>query len=105
MWAAGIISYQLIFGKHPFEDSATSRASMEQRLKNYQDMTFPSVKPEQVSLQARHIISMLCQKSIAGRFNPSDALSHPWITRKLDESLPYSRKEQQELQARNYDIE
>lgn len=48
---------------------------------------------------------MLCQKSIAGRFTPRDALQHPWITRKLNDILPISRKEMLEQKARNYELE
>jgi serine/threonine protein kinase len=62
---------------------------MELRLKNYTEIEFPS-QPA-VSPQAKHLISSLLQKQIAARFSPSQALNHPWITRKLDDSLPLTR--------------
>jgi hypothetical protein len=42
MWAAGIITYELIFGKHPMEESTNSRTEMEERLKNYTSIKFPT---------------------------------------------------------------
>jgi hypothetical protein len=41
MWAAGIITYELIYGKHPMDDSTNSRIEMEERLKNYSSIKFP----------------------------------------------------------------
>jgi len=54
---------------------------MVERLKNYTEIKFPDVAG--VSDQAKHLISSLLQKSISGRYCPSTALDHPWITRKL----------------------
>jgi serine/threonine protein kinase len=68
-----------------------SRIRMEQFLKNYSEISFP--KNNSVSEAAKHMISKLCQKSVSGRFSPNDALKHPWITRKLDQNLPCTRKE------------
>jgi hypothetical protein len=33
MWAAGIITYQLLYGVHPLDAYAQSRLQMEQKLK------------------------------------------------------------------------
>lgn len=57
MWAAGIITYQLIFGKHPLDQASFSRQEMELRLKNYTEIEFPN--QPQVSLQAQHLIASL----------------------------------------------
>jgi hypothetical protein len=50
MWAAGIIAYTLIYGRHPLDESSFSRQEMELRLKNYTEIEFP-IQPE-VSPQA-----------------------------------------------------
>jgi hypothetical protein len=42
MWAAGIITYQLIFGKHPLHVSGEKRQEMEAKLKNYTEIPFRS---------------------------------------------------------------
>ena len=89
MWAAGIITYQLIYGIHPLDESSYSRQEMEECLKNYTELKYPT--NVEVSVQAKHLISSLLQKSISGRFAPSAALNHPWITRKLNEKLPLTR--------------
>jgi hypothetical protein len=47
----------------------------------------------------------LLQKSISARLLPSAALSHPWITRKLNEKLPLTLQQKLEADARNYAIE
>ena len=42
MWAAGIIMYQLIFGKHPIHIHGETRSEMEAKLKNYSEISFRS---------------------------------------------------------------
>ena len=93
----------LLVGVHPFEDYAQTRSEMEDKLKCYKEIAFPN--SVDISKQAKHLIQMLTQKSISGRFTPRDALQHPWITRKLDEVLPISRKEMLEQKAKNYELE
>lgn len=51
------------------------------------------------------MIQSLCHNSVSGRFSAEDALNHPWITRKLDQELPLTRKEMFVKEAANYDIE
>ena len=82
MWAAGIILFMILYGHHPMEESATSRVKMQQVLRGYNEIKFPATG--KVSVQAKHLIQQLCQKSISGRFTAKQALQHPWITRKLD---------------------
>jgi hypothetical protein len=38
MWAAGIITYQLIFGKHPLEQATYSKLDMEEKLKKFSEV-------------------------------------------------------------------
>lgn len=57
MWAAGIITYQLVFNEHPMQDVITSRYRLEERLKNFTEVNFPK-KPE-ASLQVKHLIQSL----------------------------------------------
>ena len=54
MWAAGIITHQLVYGCHPMHDATFSRAKLEECLRNFSDMTFP--ENDKVSVQARHLI-------------------------------------------------
>jgi serine/threonine protein kinase len=74
---------------------------MEERLKNFISVTFP---PDEVSFQAKHLISYLLQKSVSARFSPEAALSHPWITRELDADLPLTRNQQLELQSKRFEL-
>lgn len=58
MWAAGIITYQLIFGKHPMHVNGEKRQEMETKLKNYTEIPFKT--NDAISPQAKHLISSLC---------------------------------------------
>ena len=55
---------------------------MEQCLKNFTEIRFPS-SSNHVSYQAKHLIQSLLQKSISARLTATVALDHPWITRNL----------------------
>ena len=41
MWAAGVIMYELIVGKHPLWEKGISRNGMEEKLKNFNGFTYP----------------------------------------------------------------
>jgi hypothetical protein len=41
MWAAGIIAYRLLFGKHPLDEATYTRHDMELKLKNFTEVEFP----------------------------------------------------------------
>ncbi|KAI8338256.1 kinase-like domain-containing protein [Chlamydoabsidia padenii] len=72
VWALGILAYELLVGKPPFEHS--------DYLETYQhivkvDFTFP----DHVSAQARHFISLALQYDIRKRSHLSDLVRHPWL--------------------------
>jgi serine/threonine protein kinase len=106
MWAAGIMLFELIYGFHPL-DKGFSREEMENCLREYTELQFPQVNLNAVKIteQAKHLIEGLCQCQISGRYTAEQALSHPWITRKLDDKLPLTRKQQRDEQAQRQDLE
>ena len=84
MWAAGVMMYELIVGKHPlYEKGATSR-DIEEKLAKFTGFNYPKT----VSKHARHLIDSLCHRTLNQRYKAVNALQHPWITRNLDEQLP-----------------
>lgn len=93
IWAAGVIMYELITGRHPMWEPGEGKAEMEERMKSFKGFRFPKT----MSKQARHLIGMLCQPSISARSRAAEALQHPWITRDLDAPLPLSNFEDREL--------
>lgn len=77
---------------------------METKLKAFNKIEFPQ-NSDHVSSRAKHLIHSLLSKSISGRYVPSKALSHPWITRKVNEKLPLTSNQRLEIDSRTYAIE
>ena len=70
-------------------------------MKNFREFDYP----ETMSSQAKHLISCLCQRNQSARYRPTNALQHPWITRKLEAELPLSDLDRRALAIKNQPIE
>ena len=70
VWASGIIMFYLLTGKHPIWKEGMNKLQMEQVMKNFKEIKFPS----SMSPQAQHLISCLCQKNQSARYRPVNAL-------------------------------
>ena len=102
IWAAGIIMYYLLTGRHPIWREGISKAEMEHIMTNFRgEFEYPS----SMSPQAQHLISYLCKKNQSARYRPANALQHPWITRKLEQEYPLSDLERRALSIENQPIE
>ena len=102
IWAAGIIMYYLLTGRHPIWREGISKAQMEVMMTNFRgEFEYPS----SMSPQAQHLISYLCKKNQSARYRPANALQHPWITRKLEQEYPLSDLERRALSIENQPIE
>lgn len=74
LWALGILTYELLCGKPPFEE-ATKDLTYKRILER--DLKFPThISPDAVDL-----ISRLLALNPKERISLSDALKHPWITK------------------------
>ena len=71
-WALGILTYEFLVGKPPFE-SETDQDTYK-RIINI-DLRFPS----HVSAPARDLVTRLLRKSPEQRLPLEDVLRHPWI--------------------------
>lgn len=60
MWAAGVMMYELIVGRHPFYDRGDTKRDIENKLKKFSGFTYP----KRVSKYARHLIDNLCSLSL-----------------------------------------
>ncbi|KAI8976107.1 kinase-like domain-containing protein [Pilobolus umbonatus] len=76
VWALGVLCYELLVGKPPFEeiDEKESHTKTYDRIKNV-DIQFPP----HVSEEARSFILQLLQRQPANRIKAADIESHPWI--------------------------
>jgi serine/threonine protein kinase len=71
--------YQLIYGQHPFQNLKHDKILFEEKLKGFQQIEFPT--DQEASSHAKHLIDSLLQRSVGGRYSPTQALEHPWVTR------------------------
>lgn len=72
VWALGVLAYELLVGKPPFEHS--------EYVDTYQHIV--KVKftfPDHVSSLARDFISLALQYDIRKRIHISDLVRHPWL--------------------------
>jgi serine/threonine protein kinase len=91
MWAIGIITFQMLTGKHPFyisnddENTYTKRISQEP---NLAEMLDKACKSCGISDLAADFIKKLLSRGISDRYRVYQALAHPWITRRLKDEIP-----------------
>ncbi|XP_077484918.1 aurora kinase A-B-like [Amblyomma americanum] len=79
-WALGILIYEFLVGKPPFESETTQETY--QRIRNAR-VQFPPY----VSADARDIIGKLLKTRPADRISLDEVLSHPWVTTNADTTV------------------
>ena len=73
VWGLGILVYEFLVGKPPFEDP--NRKNTYRKIQQAE-----VVFPEYLSKQAVSLIRGLLQKDPKKRMSLDDVLKHPWIT-------------------------
>jgi serine/threonine protein kinase len=86
IWATGIIMHEILTGgKHPLyvykEDNAET---YKQKLKRLEEFEVPSY----FSWIAKNLFLKLTKVQSLQRYTASQALQHPWITRKNEGNIP-----------------
>eukprot|EP00184_Porphyridium_aerugineum_P003732 CAMPEP_0184696982 /NCGR_PEP_ID=MMETSP0313-20130426/4123_1 /TAXON_ID=2792 /ORGANISM="Porphyridium aerugineum, Strain SAG 1380-2" /LENGTH=485 /DNA_ID=CAMNT_0027155741 /DNA_START=196 /DNA_END=1653 /DNA_ORIENTATION=+ len=81
MWSAGIIMYNLLSGKRPFE--GTKRPEVLAKIKEGQ-FTFPNEDWDDISAEAKRLIRGLLQVDPSKRLSARGALNHPWFEIQLN---------------------
>eukprot|EP00397_Hematodinium_sp_SG-2012_P004459 GEMP01004471.1.p1 GENE.GEMP01004471.1~~GEMP01004471.1.p1 ORF type:complete len:649 (+),score=90.74 GEMP01004471.1:361-2307(+) len=81
IWAVGVITYLLLFGRFPFSGSGDA-AIMHEII--HKDLVYKSSQTKKehvnkVSCAAKDFCSLMLTKNPAQRLSPDAALQHPWI--------------------------
>lgn len=74
LWSLGILCYEFLVGKPPFEDHSSYKATYRRISKI--DLSFP----DHVSAHARDLIIRLLKHSPEERLALEDVLKHEWVT-------------------------
>lgn len=82
MWSAGILMFNLLFGRHPFHhDEQMKLYQQVQRNESDTQYRFPPAKDFNVSEDAKDLISKLLVNSPEERLSVIDALEHPFFSK------------------------
>lgn len=80
LWAVGILIYEFLVGRPPFEASTPS--ATYDRIRRV-DLRFPA----HVSDDAKDLISRLLRKDPKQRPTIEEVMTHPWVTKNMEPSL------------------
>ncbi|KAL7750244.1 hypothetical protein RI367_004417 [Sorochytrium milnesiophthora] len=80
IWSLGVITFELLTGKPPFEDTGNMKTFRRIRLVEY-------TMPQHISDDAKDFISKLLQHDADKRMSLEEVLEHPWITSLAPQTL------------------
>ncbi len=85
MWAAGVITYIMLCGFPPFRSAKRRQSELFDLI---QSGTFEYLSPywDDVSNEARDLVSNLLVVDIPKRYSADQALNHKWVTGRISES-------------------
>ena len=81
MWSVGVIVYQMITGKLPFESNEKDTNEILYNKIKHDDYDKEILDESECSEEAKDFIYKSLQKDINKRLTTKDALNHPWINR------------------------
>lgn len=73
VWGLGVLLYEFLTGKPPFEDS--SEKGTYKKIKSVNP-----IFPQQISKEAKDLIQRLLNKNPSERLTLDEVLQHPWVT-------------------------
>ena len=76
LWSLGVVAYEMLSGKKPFEGSTTKSVLYAILDGSY---SFPQREWSSISDEARNFVSRLICIDVHRRMSAEEALSHPWI--------------------------
>jgi len=84
MWSVGVIVYQMITGKLPFESSENE--SLYDKIKN-NDYNKEYLEDKECSDEVKDFIDKTLQKDIKLRLTTQEGLNHPWIQKLCSKNI------------------
>ena len=89
IWSIGILMFMLLNnGKHPFYIKGDNRKDYDKKIKTGEIKFYNKVSP-----MAKHLILKLLEPNPSWRYNGSQAIKHPWITRNKEDEVPLTFNE------------
>ena len=89
IWSIGILMFMLLNnGKHPFYVKGESIKDFNKKIQNCKINFYNKVSP-----MANHLILKLLEPNPSWRYNASQAIKHPWITRNINDEVPLTFNE------------
>ena len=90
MWSVGVIVYQMITGKLPFEVKNKENENLYDKIKN-ENYNTENLEDIEYSDEVKDFISKALQKDVNTRMTIQQAMNHPWIQKfcikSIDKSL------------------
>lgn len=74
LWSIGILLFYLIVGRFPFYEDSYQKLF-------YKTLNTEFLFPDNISKEAKDLLSRLLEKNPDNRISVRDALNHPWLTR------------------------
>ena len=89
IWSIGILMFMLLNnGKHPFYIKGDTKTDFIKKVENCKINFYNKVSP-----MAKHLIFKLLEPNPSWRYNASQAIKHPWITRNKNDEVPLTFNE------------
>ena len=89
IWSIGILMFMLLNnGKHPFYVKGINRNDFNKKIRNCKINFYNKISP-----MAKHLILKLLEPNPSWRYNASQAIKHPWITRNKYDEVPLTFNE------------
>ena len=89
IWSIGILMFMLLNnGKHPFYVKGINRNDFNKKIRNCKIHFYNKISP-----MAKHLILKLLEPNPSWRYNASQAIKHPWITRNKYDEVPLTFNE------------
>ena len=89
IWSIGILMFMLLNnGNHPFYIKGISRKDFDKKVEKCEINFYNKVSP-----MAKHLIFKLLEPNPSWRYNGSQAIKHPWITRNKYDEVPLTFNE------------
>lgn len=89
MWSLGVVLYMLLGGYPPFYEPEDDQKTMFRKIVNAEYQFHPE-NWEEVSLEAKDLVTALLTLDVKRRLTVDQALDHPWLKKAREELVVHS---------------